>query len=774
VRLVSEREMRALLRNQRPLLPPAVEEETEQLPQLSPATEAGVGGEVESLDGPPINTTCGSGVEKNIDGGRENIETSLDTPGHENEIPMDAPLNQPENQENDLPMDPLNQPENQGGLWTQKPIDRMNCNECKKEMPLKSVVGHNRTKHNINGVPGKQLSKPTMIFVPDREMEVAGDPVEQSVPRYTVHTNETSPLRLRMRRTDDGDVEHRVGPEQAMDTTAEEVYVVILPRWQHRDQKCMQAKMEELEKFEKYDAYEVVDRPSGKKTIGSAWIGTKKSDGKIKFRLCMRGDQEEDVELIQTDSPTVCKLNIRLVLVAGAREPRWTIEANDVQSAFLQTQAIEREVYVHAPPEAGLPRGKVWKLKKTVYGLLDASRGFFLNYAKTLVNLGMESCRMDPAFFFHHSDGSTKDDYERSMDGILCTHVDDSLTAGPASFKKKVIKPVMEQFVHGPSEKIPMRFVGMNLERDGEGLSMNQDHYVAELESPKIDDFTHIRMEDKLDEDGQTTYRSVVAKLTMLSVTSRPDIAFETKLMSRQYNKATKKDLKDAIKKLKYVKEGSTKMCYPDLGKIEDWMLVGFADASNNSLPDKIGSIGGQVLLLVNKKTERACVLGWRSKQLARVVHSSLAAEGMAVLGVLGDLRYIKTVLAQMYGTCMKDLPTVAVTDSKNLWLTVHQLKQPEDKHFVHTLAEIKESMALDSSAHELRHLPKQFMLADGLTKRNGKNQVLMDVLQSGRFRLEGGWEINYRSAIFVRTWIDLNNPVSGEGQEEEDRNKIE
>ena len=53
------------------------------------------------------------------------------------------------------------------GRWIQKPVDRVNCNNCEKEMPLKSVVGHNRDKHEIQGIPGKQLSKPTMMFVPN-------------------------------------------------------------------------------------------------------------------------------------------------------------------------------------------------------------------------------------------------------------------------------------------------------------------------------------------------------------------------------------------------------------------------------------------------------------------------------------------------------------------------------------------------------------------------------------------------------------------------------
>ena len=39
---------------------------------------------------------------------------------------------------------------------------------------------------------------------------------------------------------------------------------------------------------------------------------------------------------------------------------------------------------------------------------------------------------------------------------------------------------------------------------------------------------------------------------------------------------------------------------------------------------DRIGSIEGQVTLLVDKVTGRAYVIGWHSEQLDRVVHSSM------------------------------------------------------------------------------------------------------------------------------------------------------
>ena len=60
----------------------------------------------------------------------------------------------------------------------------------------------------------------------------------------------------------------------------------------------------------------------------------------VKARLVVRGDQE-NTENIQTDSPTVRKGNINIVLMLAARN-QWTIRSQDVTSAFLQSAPIER------------------------------------------------------------------------------------------------------------------------------------------------------------------------------------------------------------------------------------------------------------------------------------------------------------------------------------------------------------------------------------------------------------------------------------------------
>ena len=78
---------------------------------------------------------------------------------------------------------------------------------------------------------------------------------------------------------------------------------------------------------------------------------------------------------MRTDSPTCSRHSLRLVF-ASASMYKWKIHSLDVASAFLQSDSIERELFVK-PPKGVCPEGMIWKLKKPIYGLCDAPRAWY-------------------------------------------------------------------------------------------------------------------------------------------------------------------------------------------------------------------------------------------------------------------------------------------------------------------------------------------------------------------------------------------------------------
>ena len=139
------------------------------------------------------------------------------------------------------------------------------------------------------------------------------------------------------------------------------------------DKATYDAKQKELENWTENEVYEEVE-DNGQDTISVRWVITPKLVGHrwtTKARLVARGFQE-NVDDLKVDSPTCMKETTRLVLFL-ASSMKWKINSIDIKAAFLQGKSIDRDLYLKPPKEAEA-QGRLWKLKKAVYRLLDASR----------------------------------------------------------------------------------------------------------------------------------------------------------------------------------------------------------------------------------------------------------------------------------------------------------------------------------------------------------------------------------------------------------------
>ena len=95
---------------------------------------------------------------------------------------------------------------------------------------------------------------------------------------------------------------------------------------------------------------------------------------KYKARLVAQGFQEEFPP--QSNSPTVLRESNKLFTAVAANED-FKVLSVDISAAFLQSKELKREVFV-IPPKDLAETGVLWKSKKPLYGLNDASRRFWL------------------------------------------------------------------------------------------------------------------------------------------------------------------------------------------------------------------------------------------------------------------------------------------------------------------------------------------------------------------------------------------------------------
>lgn len=95
---------------------------------------------------------------------------------------------------------------------------------------------------------------------------------------------------------------------------------------------------------------------------------------------------------------SVVKYNIIRFLLAMAAEKEWTATHMDVKTAYFNSE-LKEEIYL-IPPE-GIPKnhGKVWKLKKAIYGLKQSGRAWNVKVDKKLKEYGMKRLNADPCVY---------------------------------------------------------------------------------------------------------------------------------------------------------------------------------------------------------------------------------------------------------------------------------------------------------------------------------------------------------------------------------------
>ena len=150
-------------------------------------------------------------------------------------------------------------------------------------------------------------------------------------------------------------------------------------------EEVMCAKEKEIQNWKDNEVYDKVE-DVGQESLSVRWLVMKLKGGQpvVKARRVRRG-YEEDTKGLRKDSPTCSREAVRLAL-SLTLAMGWTCHSLDIKAVYLQGNEISREVYLRPPPE--FADGQLWKLRKTVYGLCDAARHWYLRVRDQLTNIG--------------------------------------------------------------------------------------------------------------------------------------------------------------------------------------------------------------------------------------------------------------------------------------------------------------------------------------------------------------------------------------------------
>ena len=292
---------------------------------------------------------------------------------------------------------------------------------------------------------------------------------------------------------------------------------------------------------------------------------------------------------------------------------------------------------------------------------------------------------------------------------------------------------------------------------------MDQDHYMKDMQVPQVNisDYTkHQTLPGEL----QTVFRSLVSKLNVIAMTSRPDVLYKVKMLTSKYGSATKSELSQAKKISEKIKKESTQMLIPNIGDLNKAVLVAVTDASTRH-SGSVFSTGAQVIILLNKDTKAASVVHWQGTKISRVVSSSFAAECLALQSLCKTMYLVRELLRDMLGETVKNIPGLVLTDCHDLYSAIHHLKGCKDYRLLSDVISIRQTIAEDNVFDELRFIHSASNIADSMTKSSASGEALLKILRTGVYDVPGGTQVRDSTLISARTWHQL---MAVEGQQGE------
>ena len=115
---------------------------------------------------------------------------------------------------------------------------------------------------------------------------------------------------------------------------------------------------------------------------------------RAKARLVARGfGQRVGIDFFDTFSPCPPVMSIRL-LAALACELDLDLCHFDAEQAFVQSD-FDEVAYISLPPSCGALSGKVERLRRSLYGLNQASRAWHYHLVRGIKSLGFEQYEAD-------------------------------------------------------------------------------------------------------------------------------------------------------------------------------------------------------------------------------------------------------------------------------------------------------------------------------------------------------------------------------------------
>jgi hypothetical protein len=246
------------------------------------------------------------------------------------------------------------------------------------------------------------------------------------------------------------------------------------------EEEWLIAEQNEFEALQKCDTWEIVDLPHDRVALPHTMVYKMKTNHlgvvvKYKARLCVRGDiAQEGIDYHETFAPVSRLESIRLFL---ALTVLWGLQPDqsDVDNAYVNAP-LREEVYMTVPTRLkNVPRGKVLKLKKALYGLPQSGREWNHNLHDSLVAFGLNRLQGDYGLYIKKKDNGDV--------MIVSIYVDDIYVASSKKSMNIQFNKYLQTHYSMKNLGVPKELIGIKLDWE---TDENGNHIAVKLSISKI------------------------------------------------------------------------------------------------------------------------------------------------------------------------------------------------------------------------------------------------------------------------------------------------
>ena len=450
---------------------------------------------------------------------------------------------------------------------------------------------------------------------------------------------------------------------------------------------------------------DVVDRPTDAPVLPSKFVyRTKRNEHgecvRFKARFVPLGCCDPWKALKDTFSPTLRYATLR-VLIALAAMLGVVIHQMDVKTAFLNG-VLRTPVYVEQPSgyESGDPSKKVWRLKRALYGLVEAPRLWYETLNEALTTSGFVRITGDPCLFVLRRGPQIV---------VLGVFVDDFLVFGTSEKMVTKVKEMLGSRFKTKDLGHARWVLGMRLLQTATDYTLDQSQYLKDVlhryQSYIEEGGRRIRLpvaplpvqmnlrRARDDEPAvEFPYRELLGSIGHLAIGTRIDIAFAVSLLSRFAAQPTQTHWDAGIHVLRYLSAqpgiGLVYQKGPKASRFDPRALgcepSAAVDSDFSNDPDTSKSVGGMLITIFGT------AVSWRSKLLKLVATSTCHAEYIAAFECAKKIVWLRmllqdigfhllgpSVLLEDNAAAKHTAETVGISDAnKHIRVKFHWLRQ--------------------------------------------------------------------------------------------------